>query len=146
MLDTNVKGALRIIKSVTPGMLQRNKGHIINISSVAGTEAYRGGSVYCASKHALQAITHSLRKEMAPYNIRVTAICPGLVETEFSIVRFKGDTQAAKSTYNGLTPLTGADIADNVVYVASRPEHVQIADMLILPSCQASCEIVHRNT
>jgi len=119
-------------------------GHVINMSSVAAIEAYRSGSVYCASKHAVQAITISLRKELVPYNIRVTSICPGLVETEFSIVRFGGDKTKADEAYKGLTPLTGADIADTVAYVASRPDHVQVADMLIFPTSQASVDIVHR--
>eukprot|EP01090_Pellita_catalonica_P012452 TRINITY_DN2712_c0_g1_i2.p1 TRINITY_DN2712_c0_g1~~TRINITY_DN2712_c0_g1_i2.p1 ORF type:complete len:147 (-),score=25.69 TRINITY_DN2712_c0_g1_i2:81-521(-) len=146
MIDTNVKGVLRFIRAIVPGMKARNAGIVINVSSIAGIEAYRGGSIYCASKHAVQAITISLRKELAPTNIRVCSICPGLVETEFSVVRFKGDQEAADNTYKGMDPLVGADIADNIVYVASRPQHVQIVDMLILPTCQASCEIVCRKT
>eukprot|EP00005_Dracoamoeba_jomungandri_P005211 CAMPEP_0174261604 /NCGR_PEP_ID=MMETSP0439-20130205/11572_1 /TAXON_ID=0 /ORGANISM="Stereomyxa ramosa, Strain Chinc5" /LENGTH=266 /DNA_ID=CAMNT_0015346105 /DNA_START=1 /DNA_END=801 /DNA_ORIENTATION=+ len=144
MMDVNVKGVLYMNNSIIPGMIQRNSGHVINVSSVSGKEAYIGGSVYCATKHAVQAITNSLRKEVAGTKIRVTSICPGLVETEFSMVRFEGDKDKADSTYTGMDPLLGMDIADNIVYTASRPGHVQIADMLIFPSNQASTEIVIR--
>jgi 3-hydroxy acid dehydrogenase/malonic semialdehyde reductase len=145
MLDTNVKGLLRVTKAVVPGMRQRNSGHVINISSVAGVEAYRGGSVYCASKFAVQAITTALRKELVDTPIRVTGICPGLVETEFSLVRFKGDAEKAKEPYKGLIPLSPFDVADVIAFTASRPEHVQVADVLLFPSAQASSEIVHRS-
>eukprot|EP01087_Luapelamoeba_hula_P004059 TRINITY_DN1401_c0_g1_i1.p1 TRINITY_DN1401_c0_g1~~TRINITY_DN1401_c0_g1_i1.p1 ORF type:complete len:281 (-),score=49.90 TRINITY_DN1401_c0_g1_i1:48-890(-) len=144
MIDTNVKGVMRVTKAVLPGMIERNNGHVINISSVAGLEAYKGGSVYCASKAAVQSISVALRKELAATNIRVSIVNPGLVETEFSVVRFSGDKDKAATAYQGMTPLTAADIADNVVYIASRPPHVQIADVLVFPTAQASAEIVHR--
>jgi NADP-dependent 3-hydroxy acid dehydrogenase YdfG len=144
MLDTNVKGLVRVTRAVVPGMLARNRGHIVNLSSVAGIEAYKGGSIYCASKHAVQAITKSQRKELVHTPLRVTSICPGLVETEFSLVRFKGDTGKASEPYKGLEPLLARDVADAVAYAASRPPHVQVADLLIFPTNQASSEIVHR--
>jgi len=144
MFDTNVKGLLRVTKAVVPGMLQRNAGHVINIGSVAGLEAYKGGSAYCGSKHAVQAITVAQRKELAHTPLRVSIISPGMVETEFSVVRF-GDKSAAEAVYKGMQPLTGADIADTVVYTASRPHHVQVAEMLVFPSAQASAEVVHKN-
>jgi len=143
VLDTNVKGVLYMIRAVVPGMIARKSGHVINVSSVAGIQAYRGGSLYCASKHAVQAITNSMRKELAPHNVKVTAICPGLVETEFSIVRL-GDKDKADQVYKGYSPLVADDIADNILYAASRPAHVQIAELLVYPSVQASAEIVHK--
>ncbi|KAL6064346.1 Serine 3-dehydrogenase (NADP+) [Balamuthia mandrillaris] len=145
MFNTNVYGVMRLIRGILPSMLERNSGHVINVSSVAGTQAYRGGSIYCATKHAVQAISDSLRKEVVNTRLRVTTISPGLVETEFSVVRHKGDTAMAAATYKGLVPLVGADIADNIVYVASRPEHVQVADVLVFANTQASAEIVHRD-
>jgi len=144
MFDTNVKGLLRMTQAIVPEMIQRNSGHIINIGSVAGLEAYKGGSAYCGSKHAVQAITVAQRKELAHTNLRVSIVSPGMVETEFSVVRF-GDKQKADDVYKGIKPLTGADIADNVVYTASRPPHVQVAEMLIFPSAQASAEVIHKN-
>uniref|UniRef100_A0A7S4INX1 Uncharacterized protein n=1 Tax=Vannella robusta TaxID=1487602 RepID=A0A7S4INX1_9EUKA len=125
-------------------MIERKSGHVVNVSSVAGLQAYKGGSVYCATKHAVQAITNSLRKEVVDKNIRVTSICPGLVETEFSVVRFSGDQNRADSVYKGLEPLLAEDIADNILYSTSRPPHVQIAEMLVYPTAQASAEQVHR--
>ena len=146
MLDTNVKGVVKMIRAIVPGMIKRNKGHIINISSVAGIESYKGGSVYCGSKHAVQAINKALLKELTPYpGIRVCSICPGLVETEFGLVRFEGQESKAKEAYKGMQPLLGDDIADTILFVASRPDHVQIADMLIFPTNQGSSEVVHRN-
>merc|ERR1711879_205791 len=142
VIDTNVKGVLYLIRAVVPGMIERNSGFVINVSSIAGQEAYRGGSIYCASKHAVQAITNSLRKELVQYNIRVCSVCPGLVETEFSIVRL-GDADVAKTVYQGYEPLVADDIADNFVYVASRPPHVQVGEITVLPSAQASCEVRH---
>jgi len=144
MMDTNVKGLVRVTRAVVPGMIARGKGDIINISSVAGIEAYKGGSIYCASKHAVQAITKAQRKELVHTPLRVASICPGLVETEFSLVRFKGDNTKAKETYKGLQPLVARDVADTVAYTASRPPHVQIADILIFPTHQASTEVIHR--
>jgi len=145
MLDTNVKGVLNMIRAVVPDMVRRNTGHIINISSIAGHEAYGGGSVYCASKHAVDAITKSLRIDVVNTDLRVTAISPGLVETEFSLVRFKGDTQKAKQVYAGMEALVGSDIAEAVLFAATRPPHVQIADMIIFPTAQAAATVVHRS-
>lgn len=144
MMDTNVKGLLHVTRAVVPCMVKEGKGHIINISSIAGHEAYPGGAVYCASKHAVDAITKSLRMDLVDTSLRVTAISPGLVETEFSLVRFNGDESKAKAVYDGLEPLVAKDIAEAVLFAASRPEHVQIADMIIFPTQQASAGIVHR--
>ncbi|MEA3286435.1 MAG: SDR family NAD(P)-dependent oxidoreductase [Candidatus Marinimicrobia bacterium] len=145
MLDTNVKGVLNLIRSVVPQMVEANQGHIINISSIAGHEAYPGGSVYCASKHAVDAITKSLRMDVVDTDLRVTAISPGLVDTEFSLVRFKGDQEKAAKVYAGMEALIAEDIAEAVLFAASRPAHVQIADMIIFPTCQASATIVNRD-
>jgi len=144
MLDTNVRGLLNMTRAVVPCMLAEEKGHIINISSIAGHEAYPGGSVYCASKHAVNAITKSLRMDLVDTNLRVTAISPGLVETEFSLVRFKGNRDKADAVYAGLEPLIAEDIAETVLFAATRPSHVQIADMIVFPTQQASATVVHR--
>jgi 3-hydroxy acid dehydrogenase / malonic semialdehyde reductase len=146
MLDTNVKGLLYVTKAVVPGMLNRQHGHIVNIGSIAGHEVYPKGHVYCASKHAVDAITKGLRMDLVDTPIRVTTIDPGLVETEFSIVRFHGDTDRAASVYKGLKPLSPADIADTIVWSCSRPAHVQIAEMIVFPTAQASAAVVHRET
>lgn len=145
MLDTNVKGVLNLIRAIVPAMVTRNTGHIINISSIAGHEAYPGGSIYCASKHAVDALTKSLRMDLVSTPLRVTAISPGLVNTEFSSVRFKGDLDRANAVYQGLEALVAMDIAEAVFFAASRPEHVQIADMIIFPTQQAAATVVHRN-
>ena len=144
MFDTNVKGLLNLIRAVVPPMVSRDAGQVINISSIAGHEAYPGGSIYCGTKHAVDAITKSLRMDVVDTNLRVTAISPGLVNTEFSLVRFKGDLQRAKAVYEGLEALLAEDIAEAVFFAASRPPHVQIADMIIFPTKQASATIVHR--
>ncbi len=144
MVDTNVKGVMNVIRSVVPGMLDRQQGHIINISSIAGHEAYPGGSVYCASKHAVNALTQSLRMDLVDTPLRVTAISPGHVDTEFSLVRFKGDAEKAAEVYAGMVPLSAEDIAEAIVFCASRPAHVQVADMIIFPSSQAAARIIHR--
>ncbi|MDO9510728.1 MAG: SDR family NAD(P)-dependent oxidoreductase [Bacteroidales bacterium] len=144
MIDTNVKGLLYVSRKIVPLMVQRKSGHIINVGSIAGREAYPGGSVYCATKHAVQAITNSLRIEMLPHGIRVGLISPGLAETEFSEVRFKGNTEKANSVYNGLIPLYAPDIADTILFMLSAPAHVNIADVLILPTIQASARDVLR--
>ena len=138
MIDTNIKGLLRVSKVVAPWMRRRGRGHIINLGSIAGKEVYANGAVYCATKHAVEAITRSMRMELNPDGIKVGLIAPGLVETEFSIVRFKGDRERAAAVYHGLEPLVADDIADAVWYMASRPAHVHVADMLILPTAQAS--------
>jgi NADP-dependent 3-hydroxy acid dehydrogenase YdfG len=145
MIDTNVKGVLNVIRTVVPKMVSENVGHVINISSIAGHEAYPGGSVYCASKHAVNAITQSLRMDVVDSNVRVTAISPGLVDTEFSLVRFKGDKQKSEAVYEGLEALVAEDIAEAVYFAATRPSHVQIADMIIFPTRQAAATIVHRD-
>ncbi|MGN0188979.1 MAG: SDR family NAD(P)-dependent oxidoreductase [Candidatus Cryptobacteroides sp.] len=144
MIDTNVKGLLNVTRAVLPGMVERGRGHIINIGSVAGDSGYAGGSVYCGTKAAVKAISDSLRTELVGTPIRVTNVKPGLVETNFSVVRFHGDRQKADNVYRGIKPLTGEDIADVVYYAASAPEHVQIAEILVLATNQASGTVVHR--
>jgi len=146
MIDTNVKGLLYVSRSVIPGMVARGHGTIINIGSIAGHEVYPGGNVYCASKYAVDAITRGLRLDLVDTPIRVCTVDPGLVQTEFSIVRFRGNDERAKNVYKGLQPLTPEDIADAVVYCASRPPHVQIAEMIVLPTAQASTTLVHRKS
>ena len=138
MIDTNVKALLLITRLIVPGMVRRGRGHVINIGSVAGDAAYPGGAVYCATKAAVKTITDGLRMDVIDTPIRVTNVKPGLVETNFSNVRFSGDTERAKTVYKGIQPLTGADIADVVYYAASAPEHVQIAEVLVLATHQAS--------
>ncbi|KAI8823759.1 uncharacterized protein EV422DRAFT_522247 [Fimicolochytrium jonesii] len=144
MLDTNVKGLLFATQAVLPGMKKRGNGHIINVSSISGREVYPGGGVYCASKHAVDALTRTLRMELVDSPINVTSIDPGAVETEFSMIRFGGDKAKADAVYKGFTPLSGTDIAETVVFAASRPPHVQIASMLVLPSAQAAATMVAR--
>lgn len=138
MMDINVKGLLYVSKAVIPGMVERKSGHIINIGSLAGKEVYPKGNVYCASKHAVDAINQGMRKDLNDFGIRVGAINPGLVETEFSDVRFKGDTERAKTVYQGYEALKAEDIADIIHFVVTRPYHVNIADLLVLPTAQAS--------
>ena len=144
MIDTNIKGLLTMTRLVVPGMVERNSGHIINIGSVAGDAAYKGGSVYCATKAAVKALSDGLRIDVAETAIRVTNLKPGLVETNFSNVRFRGDTERAASLYQGIKPLTGDDIADVAVYAANVPAHVQIAEVLILATHQASGSVIVR--
>ncbi|HEU5148415.1 MAG TPA: SDR family NAD(P)-dependent oxidoreductase [Chryseosolibacter sp.] len=145
MMDINVKGLLYVSREVIPGMTERNSGHIINIGSVAGKEVYPNGNVYCASKFAVDALTQGMRIDLNPFGIKVTGIHPGLVETEFSLVRFKGDAEKASTVYKGLKPLTGDDIANTILYVLSTPDHVVIADMVVFPKAQASATVVKRN-
>ncbi len=144
MIDTNIKGLLTMTRLIVPGMVERNEGHIINIGSVAGDAAYAGGNVYCATKAAVKTITDGLRIDVADTALRVTNIKPGLVETNFSNVRFHGDTQRADNVYKGIKPLTGDDIADVVFYAASAPKHVQIAEVLVLATHQASGSVLCR--
>lgn len=144
MIDTNVKGLLYVSRSVIPWMVDRSKGHIVNIASIAGKEVYPNGNVYCASKYAVDALSKGMRIDLVNYGIKVTNIAPGLVETEFSEVRLHGDLEAAKNVYKGFEPLKAEDIADTVWFAVSRPAHVQIGDVLILPSAQASSTIVKR--
>jgi len=144
MIDTNVKGLLYVTRAVLPNMMKRNSGHIVNIGSIAGHEVYPKGNVYCASKHAVDAITKGIRLDVVDTDIRVTTIDPGLAETEFSIVRFRGNVNKAKAVYTGIEALKPADIADAVIYAASRPLNVVIAEMIIVPNKQASGQVVHR--
>ena len=145
MIDTNIKGLLTMTRCVVPGMVQRNRGHIINIGSVAGDAAYSGGNVYCATKAAVKVLTDGLRIDVANSNVRVTNLKPGLVETNFSNTRFHGDHERAANVYKGIKPLTGEDIADVAVYAANAPEHVQIAEVLILATHQASGSVIVRH-
>ena len=144
MIDTNIKGLLTMTRLIVPGMVGRNSGHVINIGSVAGDAAYARGNVYCATKAAVKTITDGLRIDLADTAVRVTNIKPGLVETEFSKVRFHGDEERADNVYKGIKPLTGIDIADVVFYAASAPAHVQIAEVLILATHQASGSVIVR--
>lgn len=144
MIDTNIKGLLTMTRLIVPGMVKRNSGHIINIGSVAGDAAYAGGNVYCATKAAVKALTDGLRIDVADTAVRVTNLKPGLVETNFSNIRFRGDTERASNLYKGIKPLTGDDIADVAVYAANAPAHVQIAEVLILATHQASGSVIVR--
>ena len=145
MIDTNIKGLLTMTRLIVPGMVRRNHGHVINIGSVAGDAAYAGGNVYCATKAAVKAITDGLRIDVAHTKVRVTNVKPGLVETNFSNIRFHGDNARADKVYEGITPLNGDDIADVAFYAASAPEHVQIAEVLVLATHQANGTVIHRN-
>ena len=145
MIDTNVKGVLNITRVLAPLMMKRKSGHIINIGSIAGKEAYANGNVYCATKAAVDSLTKSMRIDLLPFGIKVTQIAPGAVETEFSNVRFGGDDERAKSVYNGFTPLQAKDVAEVIHYVASLPAHVNINDLLLMPTAQASATIIHRD-
>lgn len=144
MIDTNVKGLLNMTRMIVPGMVSRNKGHIINIGSVAGDAAYANGNVYCATKAAVKTLSDGLRIDVAESAVRVTNIKPGLVETNFSVTRFHGDQSKADSVYKGIKPLTGDDIGDVAFYAASVPEHVQIAEVLVLATHQASGSVIVR--
>jgi len=145
MIDTNVKGLLYVSKVVSGWMVARKAGHIINIGSIAGKEVYANGAVYCATKHAVDALNKGMRIDLLPHGIKVTAIHPGMVETEFSVVRFKGDEARAKKVYDGLEPLIAQDIAEAIWFAVSRPPHVNINDMLIMPTAQATSTIVKRD-
>ncbi|RZJ86875.1 MAG: SDR family NAD(P)-dependent oxidoreductase [Chryseobacterium sp.] len=144
MIDTNVKGLLYVTKIVSNWMIPQQGGHIINIGSIAGKEVYPNGNVYCATKHAVDALNKGMRVDLLPHNIKVTAIHPGMVETEFSIVRFKGDEERAKNVYKGFEPLLAQDIADAIWFAVSRPAHVNINDMLIMPAAQATATITRK--
>lgn len=144
MIETNIKALLGMTQLVVPGMISRNRGHIINIGSVAGDIAYPGGSVYCATKAAVKVLSDGLRMDLVNTPLRVTNVKPGLVETNFSVVRFHGDQERADNVYKGIKPLTGEDIADVVFFAASAPEHVQIAEVLVLATHQASGTVVYR--
>ena len=144
MIDTNVKGLITMTRLFVNGMIARNSGHIMNLSSVAGVESYPGGSVYCATKHAVHAFTKALKMDLGHTNIRVSMISPGAVETEFSMVRFKGDAERAAKVYEGINPLIAEDIAEIIVFVLNRPEHVNILDTLVFSVAQSSATQIHR--
>lgn len=146
MLDINVKGLLYVSKAIIPKMIAKKSGHIINIGSTAGKEVYPKGNVYCASKHAVDAINQGMRIDLNPYGIRVGAVNPGLVETEFSQVRFKGDASRAENVYKGFQPLKPEDIAEIIHFVVTRPYHVNIADLIVMPTAQASATIVNKKS
>lgn len=141
MIDTNVKGLLYVSRAVIPFLKTNQSGHIFNIGSIAGKEVYPGGNVYCASKHAVDALSKAMRIDLVNYNIKVTNIAPGAAETEFSLVRFKGDEDKAKATYHGYDPLVAQDIAETIYFVATRPQHVTINDLVIMPTAQASAAV-----
>ena len=144
VIDTNIKGLLAMTRMIVPGMIKRGCGHIINIGSIAGDAAYAGGSVYCATKAAVKALSDGLRIDLVDTPLRVTNIKPGMVETNFSVVRFRGDTAKADAVYEGIRPLTGDDMADVVYYAASAPAHIQIAEVLVMPTYQATGTVCHR--
>lgn len=144
MLDTNVRGLLNVTRAVVPAMVARSRGHVLNIGSIAGRETYPSGAVYCASKAAVDRITKGLRMDLLGTGVRVSTVDPGLVDTEFSVVRFHGDHERADAVYSGMIPLSGDDVADAVVWVADRPAHVQVTELVILPTAQASATLVAR--
>ena len=144
MIDTNVKGLLYVSRIILPKMIKQNEGMIINIGSIAGHEVYSGGNVYCASKHAVRAISKGMLLDLNGTNIRVTSIDPGMVNTEFSLVRFLGDKEKANNVYNGLTPLTGQDIAEIALFAATRPAHIDLQEIIVTPTAQASTTVVSR--
>lgn len=145
MIDTNIKGLLYITRMISPFMIERRSGHIINISSIAGKETYPMGNVYCATKHAVQSLTKAMRLEMLQHGIKVSSVAPGAVNTEFSIVRFKGDAERAGDVYKGFVPLMAEDIAETILFVISRPSHINIDDILIMPTAQAYSRDFNRN-
>ena len=144
VIDTNIKALLAMTRLIVPGMVERGCGHVINIGSIAGDTAYAGGSVYCATKAAVKALSDGLRIDLVDTPVRVTNIKPGMVETNFSVIRFRGDQDKADAVYKGIRPLTGDDIADVVYYAASAPAHVQIAEVLVMPTYQATGTVCHR--
>lgn len=146
MIDTNVKGLLYVSRVVSNLMIKNKRGHIINIGSIAGKEVYANGNVYCATKHAVDALNKGMRIDLLPHNIKVSAVNPGMVETEFSIVRFDGDTDKAKKVYQGMEPLMPDDVAETIYWVATRPAHVNINDIIVMPAVQASSTNVNRKT
>ncbi|MCB0431013.1 MAG: SDR family NAD(P)-dependent oxidoreductase [Flavobacteriales bacterium] len=145
MIDTNIKGLLYVSRNVLPLMITRKKGHVINIGSIAGKEVYPNGNVYCGTKHAVDAISQGMRIDTVQHGIKVTAIHPGAVETEFSIVRFKGDEERANAVYKGFEPLTAKDVAESIYYVTTLPAHANINDLVLMPTAQASATVLHRN-
>ncbi|TVP67699.1 MAG: SDR family oxidoreductase [Leptolyngbya sp. LCM1.Bin17] len=146
MIDTNIKGLLYVTRAVVPGMVQRGRGHVVNVGSIAGRQTYPGGSVYCATKAAVKALSEGLKLDLLGTPVRVTNIEPGLVETEFSEVRFRGDRQRAKSVYQGMTPLTPEDVADAIQFALTRSPHVTISEIFLMPTDQSSSTLVHRRS
>lgn len=144
MIDTNIKGLLYMTRTISPGMANRKSGHIINIGSIAGKQVYASGNVYCATKHAVDALSKGMRIDLLPYGIKVTQVCPGAVETEFSVVRFKGDEKRAGQVYEGFTSLSADDIAEAVWYAVSQPPHVDVQDVLVMPAAQADATTFHK--
>jgi serine 3-dehydrogenase len=146
MIDTNLKGLLYVTRIVLRGMVERGRGHVINVGSIAGHEVYPGGNVYCASKHAVTAVNRALGIDTLGTGVRVSSVDPGMVETEFSLVRFHGDAERAKGVYDGLEPLHGDDVAEAIVFCATRPPHANVREMILMPSAQASATHVHRTS
>jgi NADP-dependent 3-hydroxy acid dehydrogenase YdfG len=144
MIDTNIKGLLWVTRTISPGMAERGSGHIINVASIAGKEIYEYGNVYCATKHAVDALSRAMRIDLLKSGVRVTNVAPGLVETEFSLVRFKGDREKAETPYKGLDPLTGDDVAGVIYFCATTPDHVNINDIVVMPAAQGSANHYHR--
>jgi len=144
MIDTNVKGLLHVSKIIIPLLIEQKKGHIINLSSIAGKEVYQSGNVYCASKHAADALSQAMRIDLLPHNIKVTNIAPGMVETEFSVVRYKGDQQQADAVYQNMKPLLAKDIAEVILFAAQRPAHVTLNDIVVMPTAQANTSHLKR--
>lgn len=144
MINTNIKGLLYVSRAVIPGMVARGRGHIVNLGSIAGHQVYPGGNVYCATKHAVDALTKGMQIDLVDTPVRVTTIDPGMVETEFSMVRFRGDEQRAKKVYENIEPLTGRDIAETILFAVTRPAHVNISEVIVMPTNQASATVVHR--
>lgn len=145
MIDTNLKGLLYITRELAPIMIANGRGHIINIASLAGIEAYGGGNVYCATKHGVRALTRSMRIDLLQDGIKVSVVSPGAADTEFSLVRYKGDQEQADKTYDGFEPLTGADVAESVFFIANQPKHVNIEEIFVLPAAQATANTIRRN-
>lgn len=144
MIDTNIKGLLYVTKTIVPFLKENKRGHIFNIGSIAGKEVYPMGNVYCATKHAVDALSRAMRIDLVEHEIKVTNIAPGAVDTEFSLVRYKGDQQKADATYDGFDPLVATDIAETIYFVATRPQHVTINDLVIMPTAQASATVFHK--
>ena len=144
MIDTNIKGLLYVTRIISPVMVSRKSGHIINIGSIASREVYANGGVYCATKHAVKALSEGMRLDMVNYGIKVTLVCPGAAETEFSLVRFKGDGNRADKVYDGFVPLTADDVADAISYAVSAPDHVDVQDILLMAKAQASATVFHK--
>jgi 3-hydroxy acid dehydrogenase / malonic semialdehyde reductase len=146
MIDTNIKGLLYVSREIIPIMISNGKGHIINVASLAGIESYGGGNVYCGTKHAVRALSRSMRIDLVEHGIKVSTVSPGAAETEFSLVRYKGNTEQAEKTYEGFLPLSAEDIAESIYFMAIQPKHVNIEEIFILPTAQATSTIIHRNS